>query len=334
MTTSQPTARQTGSHRIVFLDHGVFRVPFPPLSFPHEWVEHAATSSDQVAERLRDATIAITDGVPITRATIKASRDLCLIAVAATGYDGIDLDACAEHDITVCNIRDWAVSVPEHVFALTLALRRQLPAYRDTVQAGEWQRSDAYALVLDPLPLALAETTLGLIGHGALGRRVEAIARGFGMNVMIAEHRGQTPRDGRTAFEQVLSQADVLVLLCPLTDETRGLIGTAELASMKHDAVLINCARGAIVDQDALLQALQAGTIAGAGVDVLPEEPPVHGNPLLDVSLPNLIVTPHVAWVSRQSQETLARQLIANIEAWHAGSPRNVVSRPSGKHAP
>lgn len=160
-TTGQPDV-----HRIVFLDRDVFRVPFPPLSFPNEWIEYPATSPSQVVERLRDATVAITDGVPIDRKTIEQAPHLGLIAVAATGYDGIDLDACAERDITICNIRDWAISVPEHVFALALALRRQLPAYREAVRAGEWQRSDAYAIVLEPLPLALSGTMLGLIGHG------------------------------------------------------------------------------------------------------------------------------------------------------------------------
>lgn len=313
--------------RIVFLDRGVFRVPFPSLSFPHVWIDHAETAPDEVAERLRDASVAITDGVPITRETIEGAPQLRLIAVAATGYDHIDLDACDERDITVCNIRDWSVSVPEHVFALILALRRQLIPYREAVRAGEWQRSGAYALVLDPIPLALTGTTLGLVGHGALGKRVETIARAFGMEVLIAERRGQEPRPGRTALDSVLAQADVLVLLCPLTAETRGLIGARELALMKPEAILVNCARGAIVDGDALLAALRDDTIAGAGLDVLPEEPPVHGSPLLDADLPNLIVAPHVAWVSRQSQEILAHQLIANIEGWWAGTPRNVVSR-------
>ncbi|MGC4107580.1 MAG: D-2-hydroxyacid dehydrogenase [Thermomicrobiales bacterium] len=323
MTDSLPSPE---TPRIVFLDRGVYRVPFPTPSFPHAWIEYAATTPDEVAERLRDATVAITDGVPITRGTIESCPQLRLIAVAATGYDHIDLAACAERDITVCNIRNWSVSVPEHVFTLMLALRRQLIPYREAVQAGEWQRTDAYALVLDPLPLALTGTTLGLVGHGALGKRVETIAQAFGMDVLVAEHRGHAPRPGRTALDDVLARCDVLVLLCPLTDETRGLIGATELAQMKTDAILINCARGAIVNSDALLKALRAGTITGAGLDVLPEEPPVTGSPLLDADLPNLIVTPHVAWVSRQSQELLANQLIANIEGWHAGSPRNVVS--------
>ncbi|MGB3328006.1 MAG: NAD(P)-dependent oxidoreductase [Thermomicrobiales bacterium] len=325
--TNPPTVPAEDLPRIVFLDRGVFHVPFPAPAFDHAWVEYAATSNDDVVDRLRDATVAITDGVPISRATIEASPRLRLIAVAATGYDQIDLAACADHDITVCNVRDWAVSVPEHVFALMLALWRQLPSYQRAIAAGEWQRSPAYAVVLDPLPLALTGSTLGLVGYGVLGQRVETIARAFGMNVLIAERRGREPRPGRTAFAAVLAQADVLVLVCPLTAETRGLIGARELAVMKADALLVNCARGAIVDEAALLAALRSGAIAGAGVDVLPEEPPTHGSPLLDADLPNLIVTPHVAWVSRQSQERLAREVIANLDAWWAGSPRNVVSR-------
>ncbi|MGC4192490.1 MAG: D-2-hydroxyacid dehydrogenase [Thermomicrobiales bacterium] len=323
-----PTAVScTQTPRIVFLDRGVFRVPFPPPSFPHVWIEYPATAPGEVAGRLREATVAITDGVPIVRETIDQCPHLRLIAVAATGFDHIDLAACAERDITVCNIRNWSVSVPEHVFALILALRRQVFPYREAVSVGKWQRSDAYALVLDPIPIALTGTTLGLVGHGVLGVRVETIAKAFGMNILVAEHRGREPRPGRTALDEVLAQSDVLVLVCPLTDETRGLIGARELAMMKRDAILINCARGAIVESDALVRALRDATIAGAGIDVLPEEPPMSGNPLLDADLPNLVVTPHVAWVSRQSQEVLAGQLIANIEGWKAGTPQNIVSR-------
>lgn len=259
------------THTIVFLDRDVFKVEFRSPGFPHECHTYPHTNPDQVIARIQHATIAITDGVPITAVSIDAASNLQLIAVAGTGYNHIDLDACRRRGIVVCNIRDWSVSVPEHVFALILALRRQLAEYATAVRAGAWQRSSSYALVLEPIPRALAGSTLGLIGHGALGRRVEAIAHGFGMDIMIAERRGVAPRVGRVALGEVIRQSDVLIVMCPLTDETRGMIGAAELATMKPDALLINCARGGIVDEPALVDALQRGVIGGAGVDVLTE---------------------------------------------------------------
>ena len=316
-------------HRIAFLDRGVFKVAFRPPAFAHEWRDYPHTSAEEVGERLQEATIAITDGVPISAETIAGAPDLQLIAVAATGYNHIDLDACRERGITVCNIRDWSISVPEHVFALILALRRQLALYTGAVRAGAWQQSPAYAHVLEPIPRTLAGSTLGLIGHGAVGKNVARIARGFGMDIIIAERRGVMPREGRVALDEVIAHSDVLVVMCPLTEETRGLIGAQELARMKPDAILINCARGGIVDEAALVDALERGVIAGAGVDIVSEEPPAGGNVLLDASLPNLIVTPHVAWVSAESQSILATQLIDNLEAFVAGTPRNVVFSPA-----
>jgi glycerate dehydrogenase len=192
-----------------------------------------------------------------------------------------------------------------------------------------WQASPTYGVLLEPLPRALAGSTLGVIGYGTLGQRVEKLARCFGMAVFIAEHKGAAHvREGRIRFEDVLARSDVLVVLCPLSDETRNLIGAAELALMRHDALLINCARGGIVDEAALATALVQGTIGGAGVDVLSEEPPRHGNPLLTLQLPNLIVTPHMAWASVESLESLAEQLIGTLEAFVAGAPRNLVTSP------
>ncbi len=232
--------------------------------------------------------------------TIDACPELHLIAVAATSYNHIDLSACRARGITVCNIRDWAISAPEHVFALALALRRQLSLYQAAVRSGAWERSPGYAL---SIPRALAGSSWDMIGHGALGKRVKQIARGFEMDIMIGERRGDRPRAGRLPLDEVIAKCDVLVVLGPLTEETRGLIGARELATMKPDALLINCAGGGIVDEPALLDAIRRGVIAGAGVDVLSEEPPTSGNVLLEAKLPNLIVTPHVARVSRESQQ-------------------------------
>jgi len=320
--------RKPGMERIVLLDDAAFTTAMPAPRFAHEWVNHAATAPEEVAARIREATIAITNQVPISAADLDQAPRLRMVAVAATGYNHVDLAACEERGILVANVRDWSVSVPEHVFALTLALRRRLAEYQAAVREGEWARSPVYGLMLEPLPRALHGSTLGLVGYGGLARRVERIAHGFGMDVIVADRKGAAPRSGRVAFDEVISRSDVLVILCPLTPETRGLIGAVELARMKADALLINCARGGIVDEAALAAVLQSGGIGGAGFDVLSEEPPANGNPLLELDLPNLIVTPHMAWASVESERILIDEVIGIIEAFVAGSPRNVLTQP------
>jgi glycerate dehydrogenase len=326
--------------RIVFLDRNAMRVPLRIPDFPHVWRDFPHTPSGQIAARLRDvdgenATIAITNRVPITTEILDEVPSLRLVAVCATGYDHVNIAACQAHGVAVCNVRDWAISVPEHIFALTLALRRHLPAYQDAVGRGMWQASPTYGVLLEPLPRALAGSNFGLIGYGSLGRRVEALARCFGMTVLIAEHKGAAHvREGYVRLEDVLARSDVLAVLCPLTGETRNLIGAAELALMRRDALLINCARGGIVDEAALAASLAQGAIGGAGVDVLAEEPPQHDNPLLSMRHPNLIVTPHMAWASVESLECMAEQLIGTLEAFVAGTPRNLVAPSDRSSSP
>lgn len=222
------------------------------------------------------------------------------------------------------------ISLPEHVFALILSLRRQLPTYNAAVARGDWSRHSNPLLVIPPLPRTLAGSTLGLIGLGTIANQVATIAAAFGMSVLAAERRhAPSLREGRIAFDDVLRQSDVLVVLCPLSPETRNLISTDELALMKPNSLLVNCARGGIVDERALAVALRNGRIAGAGVDVLADEPPRNGGPLLDLAAegcPQLIITPHVAWASEESLQVLVEQLIGNIEAWVEGHPRNLVS--------
>jgi len=206
-----------------------------------------------------------------------------------------------------------------------LALRRNLIVYHKEVCAGAWQDSQVFCL-LEHSIRELHNTTLGIIGYGALGQAVEKLARAFGMRPFIAERKSaENVRSGRIAFEEVLSMSDVITLHCPLTDETRAIIGTREFNKMKRDALLINCGRGGLVDEKALVDALQNGLIAGAGVDVLSNEPPQAGNPLLEIHLPNLLVTPHVAWASLEAMQTLADNLIDNLEAFVSGAPKNVV---------
>jgi glycerate dehydrogenase len=209
---------------------------------------------------------------------------------------------------------------------LTLALRRNLIGFREDLQAGAWQQAPAFCLFTHPIG-DLHGATLGLIGYGDLAQGVQRLAEAFGMRVLVAERRGaESIRSGRTAFEQVLAESDVLSLHCPLTAETRGLMGVAELAAMKPGAILINTARGALVDAEAVLTALKAGRLGGAGIDVLPEEPPRNGHPFLEVRLPNLIVTPHIAWASAQAMQAMADQVVDNMEAFMRGKPANRVT--------
>jgi glycerate dehydrogenase len=312
--------------KIVFLDRESLIANVRQPEFPHQWFDHAATDATEVVERLAGAQVAISNKVPLMAESLAQLPELKFIAVAATGTNNVDLAYCREREILVSNIRNYAThSVPEHAFSLMLALRRNLWAYREDLARGLWNRSPNFCLLGAPIN-DLHGTTLGLVGRGSLGGAVAKIAEGFGMRVLTAERKGQLQvRDGYTRFEQVLAEADVLTLHCPLTPQTQNLIGETELRSMKSNALLINTARGGLVDETALIRALKEGWIAGAGFDVLSVEPPRNGHPLLDLQLPNFILTPHVAWTSRQAMQALADQLVDNIEAWSAGRPRNLV---------
>ena len=300
---------------IVFLDREPLTARLPRPSFPHQWVEYGETRPEDVVERLRDATVAIVNKQELRAEVLARLPRLRLVAVAATGTDNVDLDFCRERGIAVTNVRGYARhTLPEHTLLLMLALRRNLLAYHDDVRRGVWQRAAHFSVPAHEIQ-DLRGAALGLVGYGTLGRGVGELARAFGMEVLISERKGaDESREGRTPFEEVLRRADVLSLHVPLNEETRGMVGGAELALMKRSAILINCARGGVVDEAALAAALREGTIAGAGVDVLSDEPPAGGNPLLAPDVPNLIVTPHVAWASREAQQALADQLVHNIE--------------------
>lgn len=316
-------------HRIVFLESESLIAELRRPNFAHDWVAYPNTAPDQVAERLAGATIAIINKAPISAATVNATSGLKMVAVAATGTNVVDLDACRASGIVVANVRGYAEhTVPEHVMALLLALSRNLLAWRETLQAGRWQQSDQFCLFDHPIR-DLHGATLGLMGSGSLGNGVARLAEAFGMRVLRAERKDATRlRPGYTAFSTVLAEADAISLHCPLTAATRGLIGVAELQAMKRSALLINTARGGIVDEAALIQALQEGWIAGAGFDVVSVEPPGPDHPMLApalLALPNFLLTPHVAWASRPAMQALADQLIDNIEAFVAGAPKNRV---------
>jgi glycerate dehydrogenase len=313
--------------KIVFLDCSSIIADIRRPSFPHQWQEYPATGAEQTLARLQGATVVITNKVRLPREILEQLPSLKMVAIAATGTDNVDIACCHERGIVVSNIRNYSVhTVPEHVFMLMLALRRNLLAFREDVQKGAWQKSAQFCLFTHPVR-DLHGSTLGLIGNGAIGKAVAQIALAFGMKVLVAEHKGATEiRSGYTAFDTVLRESDVITLHLPLSEQTRHLISTAEFASMQAGALLINTARGGLVDEAALLQALQSGRIGGAGFDVLGKEPPTDGHPLLDLDLPNFILTPHIAWSGRAAMQTLADQLIANIEAFVAGSPQNRVA--------
>jgi glycerate dehydrogenase len=313
--------------RVVFLDRASLKAKVRKPSVAAEYIEHEKTGVDEIVPRLAGATVAIINKVPMRADTLRQLPDLKLIAVAATGYDVVDTPYCTQHGIAVANIRNYAVhTVPEHAFAMILALRRNLLAYRQDVENGVWNKSDQFCFFTHDIG-DLHGATLGIIGEGAIGQGTAAIGRAFGMRVLFADH--PPPKMEGVSFtphEEVLAQSDVISLHCPLLPSTRNLIGMDAFRKMKRNALLINTARGGLVDEAALIQALDQGLIAGAGFDVLTVEPPKNGHPLLDVRRPNFILTPHVAWASDGAMQFLADQLIDNIELWAAGKPRHLVT--------
>ncbi|MHA7880190.1 MAG: D-2-hydroxyacid dehydrogenase [Saccharospirillum sp.] len=317
-------------HRLVFLDRATLKdsITLRRPGFEHDWVEYDRTEPGEVVGRLKGATIAIVNKVKLTGDILAQLPDLRFIAEAATGTDNLDLDACRERGIVVSNIRGYAVeTVPEHTFAMMLALRRNLAGYQQDIAAGEWQRANQFCFFTHPIN-DLAGQTLGLIGTGAIGDAVARIATAFGMTVLKSERKGaKTCRPGYTPFTDVLASSDVISLHCPLTAQTRNLINRDAFAAMKRQPLLINTARGGLVDEAALVEALDSGQIAGAGFDVTTPEPPKPDNPLLSLlDRPNFILTPHVAWASQRAMQRLADQLIDNVEAFVKGEVRNRVA--------
>lgn len=309
-------------HSIVFLDRSTLGAHLRTPNFDHTYTEHQNTAADEIQPRLADATIAITNKVPLREENLRQLPNLKLIAVAATGTDVIDKAYCKAHGITVSNIRNYAFNtVPEHVFALAFALRRNLMAYRDDVRAGRWQEHDQFCFLDHPIH-DMNGSTIGIVGYGAIGKAVARIAEAFGMKVLAYD---VIPQDGLTDLATLLKDSDIITLHVPLTSETRNMIGSREFEMMKRNAILINTGRGGLVDEQALADALTQKVIGGAGFDVLTVEPPKEGNILLDLRLPNLIITPHVAWASQEAMQILADQLMDNIDAFAAGTPRNVV---------
>lgn len=291
-----------------------------------EWEFHALTGPAEINDRLKDAAVAVANKAVLDRSALESAKHLKLVCIAATGTNNVDLDAARELGIAVCNVVHYATSsVVQHVFGLIFALDSRILQYHQAVQAGRWAQSSHFSMLDFPIR-ELAGKTMGIVGYGELGHGVARAAECFGMNVLIAQRPGGSPQPGRLTLDELLPRVDVLSLHCPLTEQTRHLIGSNQLKLMRHDALLINTARGGIVDEEALVEALRNGEIGGAGIDTLTTEPPVNGNPLLKFTSPNLIVTPHTAWASQQARQRLVDGVVANIQSFLAGSLTNRVA--------
>lgn len=299
----------------------------PNLKGAHEWRDYPFTTPEQVAPRLRDADIVVVNKVVLNESLLGQLPKLKCIAVSATGVNNVDLSAASRLGIKVCNIQRYSGDgVAEHTFMLMLALRRSLISYHKAQQSGHWQECGQFFYADFPID-NLKGQTLGLIGSGDLGQHVANIAKAFGMNVLFAARKGQAPSNGKIEFNQLLEQSDIVSIHCPLTPETQNLIGEAEFARMKETAMLINTARGGIVNEQALLYALESKQIAGAGFDVSEQEPPTADSPLMQAAqYDNCIVTPHIAWASQQSRQILIDQLIDNIQSFLDGHPKHLVN--------
>lgn len=311
---------------IVVLDRDTLvNRPFD-FDFPHTLSSYGTTEAHETLKRIRGADIVITNKVVISAQAFAENPQLKLVAVTATGVNNVDVEAAKQNGTAVCNIRAYGnESVAEHAFMMMITLMRNLPAYQRDVAAGLWENSPFFCHLGAPMR-DLNGKTLAIFGRGNIGKTLATYAQAFKMNVVFAEHKNaQSIRDGYVSFDEAIRSADVVSLNCPLTPQTAKMIGEAELQQMKPGAILINCGRGGLVDEAALVAALKYGQIGGAGFDVLTQEPPRDGNPLLKARLPNLIVTPHIAWASQEAANRLFDILLDNINRFVAGNPQNLV---------
>lgn len=320
----------SNSHRAAFLDHSSLDLGDLDLSrlsacfadlqlYPH-------STQAQTIERLQGMQVAISNKVPLNAEVFAACPDLKLVLVAATGTNPIDLAAARAHGVSVSNCQGYGTpSVAQHTLMLLLALATRLPDYQQDVRAGRWQQAQQFCLLDYPI-VELHGKTLGLLGHGELGGAVAKLAEAFGMQVLLGQLPGRPPRADRLPLDELLPQVDALTLHCPLNSDTLNLIGARELSLMKPTAFVINTARGDLINEQALADALRAGHLGGAATDVLTQEPPKDGNPLLAADIPRLIITPHSAWGSREARQRIVGQLSENALAFFNGTPMRVVS--------
>ncbi|MEH6351408.1 2-hydroxyacid dehydrogenase [Pseudomonas sp. 3JA] len=320
----------TNTARAVFLDHpslDLGDLDLAPLRNCFSDLQlFARTTPEQVIERLKGATVAITNKIVIDAQAMAASPELKLILISATGTNNVDLAAARSHGITVCNCQGYGTpSVAQHTIMLLLNLATRLADYQKAVGEGRWQQASQFCLLDYPI-VELAGKTLGLLGHGELGSAVGRLAEAFGMRVLLGQLPGRPTRPDRLPLEQLLPQVDALTLHCPLNEHTRNFIGARELAQLKPGAFVVNTARGGLIDEQALAEALRNGHLGGAATDVLSVEPPAQGNPLLAGDIPRLIVTPHNAWGSREARQRIVGQMSENAQGFFSGTARRVVS--------
>ena len=300
--------------------------PGPLNKHPVKWASFGSTPRHLTIERISDMDIIITNKVIVDRKVLDSTDTLKLVLVAATGTDNVDAIACQERGIVVCNVRHYATpAVVQHTFALMLNLMTSQLKYATDVESGQWSKSGVFCLLDHPIVEAEGKV-FGILGYGTLGKRVANVARTLGMKVVVSQRPGSSVEDGRISFQQLLATSDVISLHCPLTAETHNLFSTSEFRQMKPGAIIINTARGAIIDSIALVNALRNGEISGAGIDVLDREPPPPDHPLLQTGIPNLIVTPHNAWGTRESRQRLVAILGENLQGWLSGKPENVIN--------
>ncbi len=321
--------------KIVWLDKATFadeiNIIYPQAK--HEWIEYERTKENQLVERLQGARIAITNKVPFSAAMLDQLPELEMISIAATGYNVVDVDHCKKRGVTVCNARAYSAhSLSEHCMALILSLRRAIVGYRQDVIADKWREADQFCFHTHSM-YELHGATLGIIGGGNLGSAVARLAEAFGMRVLFAGRKDQDVKltdthNARTytPFDEVLAASDILSLHCPLTPDTKDLIATPEFNKMERKPLIINTARGGLVNEHDLIKALDNNLISGIGFDVTTTEPPQSDNPLMQIiDRPNVIVTPHVAWASVPAQTECWRQTIVNIDHFLQGTPTNVI---------
>lgn len=319
--------------RAVFLDKD--SLDKNDLDFTHllaatsGWQFYDSTSDNETKERIENAEVVVSNKVVLDKSVLSNAKKLKLICVAATGVNNVDIEYAKSKGIQVCNVRAYGThSVTQHVFTMLLMLMRNIPRYQSAIKRGDWQKSKEFCLLDYPIE-DLTGKTMGIVGYGELGKAVAKMAEAFSMNVVVATYSGKSHETNKgitnLPLEQLLQEVDVLSLHCPLTKQTNNLIDESALALMKPSAYLINMARGGIVDELALKDALLDGRLAGAAIDVLEEEPPGNSSPLLQLDLPQLIITPHIAWASRTARQTLLNQVADNIKHFYSGTPQNSV---------
>ena len=286
----------------------------PFLGINLNWAVYDTTSPEQVQERIAGAVIVLTNKVVITRELMEKADSLKYIGVLATGTNNVDLTAAKDHAITVTNVKAYGTpSVAQHTLAMILSLATNLPRYSQLSSDGSWAKSSMFCVMDSPI-MELHGKTMLIVGYGELGRAVAKLAEAFGMKLLIAKVPGSSsPATDRVSLEEGLREADVVSIHCPLTEQTCNMIDKEQLTLMKNHALLINTARGGLVNEQALADALKAGELGGAGVDVLTEEPPVNGNPLLEPDIPNLIITPHTAWMAKEARGRIVELAAGNI---------------------